>query len=330
MRPGRSCRAIRCFRREPVSRGTARGSGIRRPSGTRTVPSPCGSRRSGSARFPASSRRTVRISAERPEASPERLKPSPEAPVVPMGAEGAWDRYLETPTVRRRPDGSLTMWFMGRSDETMKSTALGQMNSADAGGTAWIRSPEPSYRSVPRGLGFGVRHRADGRAEPGWNVEPLLHGRRAERHRGDRAPDVPGRCPLVPVWHRTVDRGTTGRLGQRDPGAERALLPGPVLDLVLRLSRTLEGKDACVDRVRDVAGRHPVDPASAKSRHRAGQGRIMERPSCRCAGRRRRSRTGRCSWSPMASRAATGRPERSGSGVPVPPWDLFRRVRLRA
>ena len=36
-------------------------------------------------------------------ASPERLKPSPEAPVVPMGAAGAWDRYLETPTVRRRP-----------------------------------------------------------------------------------------------------------------------------------------------------------------------------------------------------------------------------------
>ena len=78
------------------------------------------------------------------------LRVSPEAPVVAVGAEDAWDRYVETPTVRQNGD-ALTMWYLGYSKPGFANPAIGQMTATDATGTAWRRGNAPIYRATPGG-----------------------------------------------------------------------------------------------------------------------------------------------------------------------------------
>jgi predicted GH43/DUF377 family glycosyl hydrolase len=72
----------------------------------------------------------------------------PEAPVIGVGAEDAWDRYIETPTVRQTGD-TLTMWYLGYSKPGFGAPAIGQMTADDATGTAWSRPDGPIYRAAP-------------------------------------------------------------------------------------------------------------------------------------------------------------------------------------
>lgn len=74
---------------------------------------------------------------------------SPESAVAPMGPDGAWDKYLETPTLRRNPDSTLTMWYVGHPAFSVANTAIGQMTSTDSQGTNWIRPPSPIYQPSP-------------------------------------------------------------------------------------------------------------------------------------------------------------------------------------
>jgi len=72
----------------------------------------------------------------------------PEAPVIGVGAEAAWDRYVETPTVRQTGD-TLSMWYLGYSKPGFVEPAIGQMTASDAAGTAWKRPDRPIYRAAP-------------------------------------------------------------------------------------------------------------------------------------------------------------------------------------
>ena len=76
------------------------------------------------------------------------LRAVPEAPVIPVGAENAWDRYVETPTVRQIGN-TLTMWYLGYSKPGFVNPAIGQMTATDATGTAWSRPASPIYRAAP-------------------------------------------------------------------------------------------------------------------------------------------------------------------------------------
>lgn len=89
------------------------------------------------------------------DAALARVDVAPESAIIGVGAEGAWDRFIETPTVRRSIDGSgWTMWYAGyaaRSDSAANpfvGIALGQMNSVDADGEVWTRSAAPIYRAA--------------------------------------------------------------------------------------------------------------------------------------------------------------------------------------
>ncbi|MDE2019226.1 MAG: hypothetical protein KGJ13_02655 [Patescibacteria group bacterium] len=78
----------------------------------------------------------------------ETFAVSPDQPVTSVGATGTWDRYIETPSVRRL-NGSLAMWYLGYAESGFKSPALGEMHAADSAGTAWILPPDPIYRPQP-------------------------------------------------------------------------------------------------------------------------------------------------------------------------------------
>jgi hypothetical protein len=80
--------------------------------------------------------------------SPDTLRFRPEAPVVVVGGEAAWDRYVETPTVRQTGN-TLSMWYLGYSKPGFVAPAIGQMTSDDASGTAWKRPDGPIYRATP-------------------------------------------------------------------------------------------------------------------------------------------------------------------------------------
>ena len=80
-----------------------------------------------------------------------RMTVEPEQPVVPMGAAGAWDRYVETPSVLPNDGGSgWTMWYLGFAERSGPTgflrPALGQMDSENAEGTRWKRPAAPIYR----------------------------------------------------------------------------------------------------------------------------------------------------------------------------------------
>ena len=75
----------------------------------------------------------------------------PEKPVVPLGDVGAWDRYVETPTVRVNASGhGWTMWYLGYTERSGPTgflrPALGQMESENIEGTIWRRPSAPIYR----------------------------------------------------------------------------------------------------------------------------------------------------------------------------------------
>ena len=72
----------------------------------------------------------------------------PEAPVIAVGSEAAWDRYVETPTVRQIGN-TLTMWYLGYSKPGFVAPAIGQMTADDVTGTAWSRPGAPIYRPAP-------------------------------------------------------------------------------------------------------------------------------------------------------------------------------------
>ena len=76
------------------------------------------------------------------------LRVAPDAPVIATGPEGAWDRYVETPTVRRS-GRALTMWYLGYSKPGFVGAAIGQMTATDETGTAWIHPDTPIYRPAP-------------------------------------------------------------------------------------------------------------------------------------------------------------------------------------
>jgi hypothetical protein len=71
---------------------------------------------------------------------------SPENTVVPVDSRAAWDRYVETPTVRYNADSSLTMWYLGYSAPGFVAPAIGQMTSTNLQGTSWNRPATPIYR----------------------------------------------------------------------------------------------------------------------------------------------------------------------------------------
>ena len=78
---------------------------------------------------------------------------SPESAIIGVGSDGAWDRYVETPTVRRSATGlGWTMWYAGYAARGGAANpfigiALGQANSADQEGKLWKRSATPIYRA---------------------------------------------------------------------------------------------------------------------------------------------------------------------------------------
>jgi hypothetical protein len=76
-----------------------------------------------------------------------KLRVVPEAPVIAVGADDAWDRYVETPTVRI-VGNTLTMWYLGYSKPGFQAPAIGQMTATDATGTAWTRPDRPIYRAT--------------------------------------------------------------------------------------------------------------------------------------------------------------------------------------
>jgi len=82
-----------------------------------------------------------------------QLKVAPESAIIPVGPVGAWDRFVETPTVRRSATGSgWTMWYAGYAEKgdaanPFVGIALGQATSADAEGITWARLPAPIYRA---------------------------------------------------------------------------------------------------------------------------------------------------------------------------------------
>jgi hypothetical protein len=82
---------------------------------------------------------------------------SPESPVIAVGPEGAWDRYVETPTIRKSPTGSgWAMWYAGYAAKGDAANpfigiALGQTSSADLDGRVWKRSATPIYRASAGG-----------------------------------------------------------------------------------------------------------------------------------------------------------------------------------
>jgi hypothetical protein len=83
-----------------------------------------------------------------------RLVCNPEAPVVPEGAAGTWDRYAETPSVLRDPNRArLLMWYLGYSAKGgstgFVAPAIGQMVSTDSSGSGWTRPAAPIYRPTP-------------------------------------------------------------------------------------------------------------------------------------------------------------------------------------
>ncbi|MGO9202937.1 MAG: hypothetical protein ACLQM8_20655 [Limisphaerales bacterium] len=84
------------------------------------------------------------------------LKIVPDEPVIRLGAEGSWDRYIETVCVLRdeQADG-YQAWFLGyreRGGATgFVAPAIGQMHSADKAGTRWERAVAPIYRPQPHG-----------------------------------------------------------------------------------------------------------------------------------------------------------------------------------
>lgn len=88
------------------------------------------------------------------EASLRRIDVSPESAIIDVGRDGAWDRYIETPTVRRSYTGSgWTMWYAGYAApgdaaNPFIGIALGQADSSDREGTRWERSAAPIYRAI--------------------------------------------------------------------------------------------------------------------------------------------------------------------------------------
>lgn len=87
------------------------------------------------------------------DASLKGITVSSESAIIPVGPVGAWDRYVETPTVRRSNTGSgWTMWYAGyaaRGDAANPfiGIALGKATSADPEGKTWQRSEAPIYRA---------------------------------------------------------------------------------------------------------------------------------------------------------------------------------------
>jgi len=78
----------------------------------------------------------------------------PDSAIIGVGPEGAWDRYVETPTVRRSATGpGWTMWYAGYAAagdaaNPFVGIALGQTESRDRDGKVWERSPAPIYRAA--------------------------------------------------------------------------------------------------------------------------------------------------------------------------------------
>lgn len=74
----------------------------------------------------------------------------PDAPVVPVGPDGAWDRFVETVSIL--PDsatGRMRMFYLGYADTGFVAPAIGAMLSLDSAGTRWNRPPGPLYRPAP-------------------------------------------------------------------------------------------------------------------------------------------------------------------------------------
>lgn len=88
------------------------------------------------------------------EGSVQKFGVSPESAIIGVGAAGAWDRYIETPTVRRSAASSeWTLWYAGyaaRGDAAnpFVGIALGQTRSVDREGKVWRRPATPIYRAA--------------------------------------------------------------------------------------------------------------------------------------------------------------------------------------
>jgi len=83
-----------------------------------------------------------------------KLNFSPDSPVISVGADGTWDRYVETPTVLHDDKESRwILWYLGYAERggptSFVAPAIGQMHSLDAEGKNWQRSGVPIYRPIP-------------------------------------------------------------------------------------------------------------------------------------------------------------------------------------
>ncbi len=75
---------------------------------------------------------------------------SPDAALIPPGADGLWDRFVET--VSAWPDsasGHVRMAYLGYADTGFVAPAIGVTVSGDSVGTLWTRAPAPVYRPSP-------------------------------------------------------------------------------------------------------------------------------------------------------------------------------------
>ncbi len=87
---------------------------------------------------------------------------SPEAPVIPVGPAGAWDRYVETPSVAWDAQHSqFVMWYLGYAEKGgttgFVAPAIGEMQSSDAGaGVRWTRPPSPIYRPAANSWDYAL------------------------------------------------------------------------------------------------------------------------------------------------------------------------------
>ncbi|NOT33033.1 MAG: hypothetical protein HOP12_02570 [Candidatus Eisenbacteria bacterium] len=75
---------------------------------------------------------------------------SPAAPVIGIAMAGAWDRFIETPSLSW--DTSATRWrmfYLGYRDSGFVEPAIGMMFSGDSAGIQWTRPALPIYRPTP-------------------------------------------------------------------------------------------------------------------------------------------------------------------------------------
>ncbi|MDE2312523.1 MAG: hypothetical protein KGJ93_05600 [Patescibacteria group bacterium] len=80
-----------------------------------------------------------------PSSQLSKLTIAPDNPIIPIGQNGQWDKFVETPEVKLTGQ-VLTMWYLGYKEKGFVEPAIGQMTSTDLSGTAWSRPGKIIYQ----------------------------------------------------------------------------------------------------------------------------------------------------------------------------------------